>query len=173
MPAFRSVWKFKCWSCHSFLTTSKSCHGKNPATQCFFLVLVLALIMPWHRTGDRPVNGMVETWAWTSVFWRKYGIIWHPAGLIQLWNMVGDSQQPHIRGLYTYYKDSLLISRCWVSFFFLPRRLGRWSNLTNAHIFQMGGFNHQLGETVWNTTFQDRLVLISSNDVHSHAFVYI
>ena len=57
--------------------------------------------------------------------------------------------------------------------FFLPRRLGFHDPIWRTRIFvQMGGFNHQLGETVWNATFQDRLVLVSNNDTHSHLFTF-
>ena len=49
-----------------------------------------------------------------------------------------------INPIYTSYSGYLLcISRWWFQiFFFSPRNLRKWSNLTNT--FQMGWFNHQL-----------------------------
>lgn len=84
--------------------------------------------------------------------------IWHPAGLIQLWNMVGDSHQPHIRGLSTHYKDSLLISRCWFQiYFFSTPKIGEMIQFDERAYLSKGLVNnHQLDKqpTVGNSTNQ-------------------
>ena len=111
----------------SFLTTFKKAATEKIRQRCVFFVWFWCWLKD-HAMAPVPMTDRYWPYRWKLGLGPQY-FGEHMAILqdwFQLWNMVGDSHQPHIRGLSTHYKDSLLISRCWFSniFFFYPEDWG-------------------------------------------------
>ena len=112
-------WQGGAWMFHLLMSCGVSSAGKS----CLF----------WP---ERTRSALDDPWNSDSFFvfcFRKWN------AFSRCWFQILFNFHPELCGRFPFW---LILGACYKDVLFSPRKLGRWSNLTN--IFQMGWFNHHL-----------------------------